>query len=86
METRISLHAACRTLGLALRAALAWVLPRLCAAAVRVSQSAGQDRRTLTPWVLAHVLDKKKSRVNLAASPYYNHFSKEYGGMIVVRF
>ena len=31
-------------------------------------------------------LDKKKSRVNLAASPYYNHFSKEYGGMIVVRF
>ncbi|WP_289292597.1 MULTISPECIES: phosphatase PAP2 family protein [Bacteroides] len=31
-------------------------------------------------------LDKKKSRVNLAASPYYNHFSKEYGGMIVVHF
>lgn len=61
METRISLHAACRTLGLALRAALAWVLPRLCAVAVWVSQSAGQGRRTLTPWVLAHVPDNKKS-------------------------
>lgn len=31
-------------------------------------------------------LDKKKNSINLAASPYYNHFSKEYGGMIVVCF